>query len=186
MTAPRLRPNKRALGVSTGDIVTTSYNTGPYEVWDIQGPRLYSGGRYGPLFIWRRPHMSLVFTTPGTSPPEGAEYPRINDVVHINGRWFSLGGRDELFVEHRSAAGQISLFGPEEPTAEPYRFQEGVDYDAEGRTWHCWACGRDFNADPTGLHCGPNCPDDNCHGLGEWVDLYPDDAWYGQEARVAS
>lgn len=184
MSAPRPRPNKRALGISTGDIVTTSYGTGPYEVWDIQGPYLYSN--WQGLFIYRHPKMSLVMTTPGTIPPEGAQYPRINDVVYIGGRWLSLGGRDELFVEHRSQAGQINLFGPEEPTAEPYRFQEGVDYEAKDRTWHCWGCGRDFNAEPTGQHCGPPCPDDSCHGFGDLIDLYPDDAWYGLEARMAS
>ena len=36
---------KEALGIATGDIVTTSYNSGPYRVESIWGPKPYQLGR---------------------------------------------------------------------------------------------------------------------------------------------
>jgi hypothetical protein len=91
-------PYVSALGICTGDIITTSYGTGPYEVWDIQEGT---------------DCIHLVFIDAGVKPRNmDADFRWISNVRRVGDRWFFRGGRDELFVEHRVVDGaQMSLFG---------------------------------------------------------------------------
>lgn len=168
-----IRPNKCGLGIATGDVVTTSYGTGPYEVWDVHGPYLWTEG-VGDLVIYRYPIISLTLIKPGEQRPGHQDHHfYINYIARVGHRWLS--GRDEIFVEKRQVSGQMDLFGPTEKVPEPYPFQEGVDYSGPlGTTRHCWMCKRDFNAVRTEPWCGPACPDPKCCGVGYNVMVFPD------------
>jgi hypothetical protein len=145
-------PYKKALGIAPGDIITTSYGTGPYEVWDISSPR-YWHKHIGALVIWPWPVISLILFH-ADNPPETRSYhfAYINDIHCDNGRWFTDNG-DEIFVEkpQQPRAIQMSLPLTSQNTAVPYDFQPGVDYRAgDGRVFHCPQCSCDFNAVKTG------------------------------------
>jgi hypothetical protein len=89
-------PAQTALGISTGDIVRTSYGTGPYVVRAIVGPTFAQDGT---------PLLDLVLSVPG----ERSRYD-INDVIRIGNGWFSRGGADELYVTPMGGPAQLSLF----------------------------------------------------------------------------
>jgi hypothetical protein len=145
---------KEALGIAVGDIVHTSYNTGPYTVLSIWGPHQYREN-WQQVTIWPWPVISLALAD-----ADGRTGYYINE-IHLDGdRWFS--GRDEIFVtkpETRPPA-QLSLFPDPSPTASPYPFQDGVDYEAgDGRLWRCEECGGDYDTDqPHQLSRRPECP----------------------------
>lgn len=162
-----------AMGIGTGDIVSTSYGTGPYEVWNVTKPRniIESMGRV--ILPW--PVISLVCTLPDeTALNEHTGY-YINEVHREAERYFS--GGDEVFVEKRSAGYvAMSLFSPMEDELPTYLFQSGVDYACfDGELWHCRRCTLDYNAltvpvvagmipgDPRGRR--PECP--RCGGWPE-------------------
>lgn len=149
---------QEALGICTGDIVTTSYGTGPYEVWGISGPWLWKDGLY--RTIYPQPVISLILLATGhTGPVRSRHFCFINDVLREGDRWFTLVG-EEVFVRAPSQrpALQVDMFRSYPADPPPYPFQEGVDYTLQGRVWHCPHCGRDCNADPPGLLSPPRCP----------------------------
>ncbi len=170
MSAPR--PNQSGLGIRTGDIVRTSYDTGPYEVWQIYGPYLWTDST-DYLAIYSAPQMGLQLIRPG-EPFRGREHCFwINHISRVGDRWFT--GRDEMFVEHVNSVGQLDLFGPAEEIPAQYAWQEGVNYHvALGEVWRCWACGRDFNGRQTDRWCGPLCLDSACHGVGKAIVVLPE------------
>lgn len=93
-----MRPQQTALGISTGDIVRTSYGTGPYEVRTIIGPEFSAEGV---------PLIHLILTVPGSS-DRGRYY--INDVRRSGDGWL-CGRADELYVTPKGGPAQLPLFG---------------------------------------------------------------------------
>lgn len=154
---------REALGVETGDIVTTSYGTGPYEVREIIGPH-YWYCDWNSLVVREYPVISLVLVRQGHEGPVLFYHMYwINDVRREGERYFDDQG-DEVFVEKPQARPAMSMpdllsAAEDDPRTRPYRFQAGVDYDAgDGRVWHCPACGLDFNGSSP-FRCGvPACP----------------------------
>lgn len=92
------RPNQTALGITTGDIVRTSYRTGPYEVNAIVGPELSAEGI---------PLIHLILTVPDSS-DRGRYY--INDVRRSGDGW-QCGRADELYLTPKGGPTQLALFG---------------------------------------------------------------------------
>lgn len=136
---------KRALGIATGDIVRTSYGTGPYEVWDIWGPHRFIANPTE-ITIWAHPviFLSMVALTETGEPivPRGNDgFYGINEIRQEGDRWFNFSG--EVFVTPGSSSVQASLFD-QGPDAPKYPLQEGVNYQHD-RVWHCPQCGRDFD-----------------------------------------
>lgn len=172
------RLTQTALGISTGDIVRTSYRTGPYEVWSIWGPKLWYDGSC--VVIMRYPVMSLTLVKPGMTSPKDHDFYFINNITRIGDRWFMA--RDELFVEHRAPVGQLDLFGPVESTPEPYPFQAGVDYAVKpGELWQCQGCRRDFHGPKVDRFVGSRCPD--CGRIGKPILIFPEMQAWPEEGR---
>ena len=149
---------QEALGICTGDVVTTSYGTGPYEVWSISGPRLWREGLW--RTIYPAPVISLALLSTGhTGSVRSSQVYGINDVLQEGDRWLTLSG-DEVFVRPpaRRPLLQVDMFRSYPADPVPYPFQAGVDYTLEERVWHCPTCGRDCNADPPGPFAPPPCP----------------------------
>ncbi len=150
---------QEALGICTGDVVTTSYGTGPYEVWRISGPRLWRDG------LWRAIYPATVISlallsTGHTGPVRSSDFCFINDVLREGERWFTLSG-NEVFVRPPTKRPllQVDMFSSYPPDPQPYPYQAGVDYSAgDRRLWHCSYCGRDCNAEPPGPYAPPPCP----------------------------
>lgn len=142
------------LGIETGDMVRTSYGSGPYEVWAILGPAYWELD-YAALCVRDHPVMSLILVHPGIVPEWEHELFYINELACENGRYSS--GSGEVFVEkpdHRPPMELPGLTADEDyEVTGPYQFQEGVDYRAgnilagDERVWHCKRCGTDFNAE---------------------------------------
>lgn len=105
------------LGIEPGDVVWTSYGTGPYRVKGVSGP---SRQRYNPELARicddGPPAWSLVLEDLGKwyGPPI-SRFVRKSGEFYINevqaprrGRWFS--GRDEIFVRKPGSALQPDMF----------------------------------------------------------------------------
>jgi len=156
-------PYKEALGIATGDVVRTSYGTGPYYVWNIHGPR-YTERGVGYFAVWPFPIVSLVLVRSidgfPMSFPDSYSFSYINAVyLRVDGRWFS--GQDEVFVTtpRMGQAQQMNLFAIAQELPPPYEFQPGVDYfGGDGTVWKCPTCEADFNApkieEHNPIHCG--------------------------------
>lgn len=170
------------MGVELGDIVSTSYFTGPYEVTKITGP-LYSDRDISDLvtiFPW--PYMNLQCVGKSC---RGEQQEALLNGYHQDprGRLVSTFG-DLLTVfkpEHRRPR-QASLFDPPDPIPGVYPWQPGVDYDSWD-LWNCRKCSADFNAPkicerhPV-YRCGGRCP----NGCGSWesrplAKMHPEDDW---------
>jgi len=89
--------SRTALGITTGDIVRTSYGTGPYVVQAIIGPE-FSDESVS--------HIHLILTLPDSS-DRGRYY--INDVRRSGDGW-ACGHADELYVTPMGGPAQLSLF----------------------------------------------------------------------------
>jgi hypothetical protein len=72
-----------ALGIHTGDIIATSYNTGPYIVHQIHGPFTYFTG-VGHIAILDHPEVSLTLSTPNAKRKGAAGF--INNIRQVNHR----------------------------------------------------------------------------------------------------
>ena len=142
-----------AFGIQTGDIVRTSYGSGPFRVFSIYGPRYWDRG-VGDIVIRTWPVISLGLSRPD-HPKKDGEY-IINYIRQEGDRWFT-DSNDEVFVEKAPGQFQISMFGTC-PVAEPYLFDPAVDYTVKD-VWKCDRCG-DFNAPrPEGHpYWHPDCP----------------------------
>lgn len=157
------------MGVELGDIVSTSYGTGPYEVTKITGP-LYSDRDISDMvtiFPW--PYMNLLCVGKSC---RGEQQEAFLNGYHQDpqGRLVSTHG-DLLTVikQERRRPRQVSLFDPPDPIPGVYPWQPGVDYDSWD-LWNCRKCGADFNAPKTFdqrhrlYRCGGQCP----NGCGYW------------------
>lgn len=146
-------PYKQALGIATGDIVTTSYDTGPYEVWGIHGPITWVQTLTS-LVIWPWPVISLTLFEPNYPPTrKDHRFSYINNIHREDHQWFNDMG-NEIFVEKppRPKPIQMGLFDqPEQAAPLPYTYQPGIDYyTGDGFVFHCPKCGADFNDTKTG------------------------------------
>lgn len=145
------------LGISIGDIVTTSYHTGPYVVHGVYGPFYTERGFYG-LVVRTWPVYDL-----------GLDGGGINSVRREGERWFT-DSNDEIFVQFVEPEGQLSLFEVCEQPVASYPLEPGVDYRQFGRVWKCGRCEVDFNAAPPQPYWrGAACP--RC-GLGSYTQVY--------------
>lgn len=155
------RVYKEALGIRVGDIVTTSYDTGPYEVWYIFGPSYVSKG-VGDIVVRLWPVMSLTLVEPGEQPRwlSCSPFSYINEVRQEDGHWFTRS--DEVFMQRpeRYPDLPVDMFRSHPAPPQPYQFQSDVDYYAgDRRVWQCRKCEADFNIDPgsrygPAFHCG--------------------------------
>ncbi len=133
-----------ALGISTGDIITTSYRTGPFVVVSIYGPTYFS--RFGgDLVIRDYLVIGLGLAKPG-EPLVARSW--VNDIRQERDRWLT-DTNDEVFVDGsgQSHAQQMDMFASQPPVPEPYAFDPDVDYRA-AHTWRCERCDRDYNGPP--------------------------------------
>jgi hypothetical protein len=159
---------QRALGIQTGDIITTSYNTGPYIIHHIHGPITYFTG-VGHVVILDHPEISLTLSTPNAKRKGHGGF--INNIRQVDQRWYSA-QNDELFITRPQLApaqpansstysippNHVELL----PTPPLYQLNPSVDYEAgPRRTWHCEHCNVDFNAIPTNRYwCRHDCEDE--------------------------
>jgi hypothetical protein len=165
---PHHPPIHSALGIQTGDIITTSYNTGPYIIHHIRGPFTYFTG-VGHLVILDHPEISLTLSTPNAKRKGTGGF--INNIRQVNNRWYTA-QNDELFITRRQVVPLapttfFDIFDPPDqveilPTPPLYQLNPSVDYDAgPRRTWHCDNCNVDFNAIPTNRYwCQHDCDDE--------------------------
>ncbi len=103
--------------IRPGDIVRTSYGTGPYKVLSISGPHTH------PCYLaWinmrnpppSRPHYDLT-VVPVRAP---VDHDRASNYCYLNGyaptddpqRWRSVWNEDELYLEAHAARAQLELF----------------------------------------------------------------------------
>lgn len=164
--AARSRYHREALGLKVGYIVTTSYGTGPYEVWAITAPRLVTS--YPNALIvraWPVVDLALIVPQEAARHSERRFY-GINSVRQQEGRWLT-DQLDEVLVQ----PSREPLLLPIHPTysypplPEPYPFQRGVDYRAGHRqVWHCARCGLDWNEARRPRWEAASCP--ACQGWG--------------------
>lgn len=163
-----------ALGIHIGDIITTSYGTGPYVVTSIHGPHYVQRTIWG-LCVTVHPEISVGLRCLKTD-KDGFI---INNIRRLPaGRWMSRG--DTIYVESVGVKSdhQGQLFDALTPA--PYEFQAGVDY--QQTAWKCGNCGCDFNAPALDIpHPALPCP--RC--LSQWQSIpiyvitYPEDITEG-------
>lgn len=138
---PRLqRAWQSALGITVGDLVRTSYHTGPYEVWRIWGPLWWETNYSGKLlYLWQSPVISLTCVRPGSTPGSREDFSYLNTIYRIGDRWLTA-GCDEIIVQPCGLPGQATLAAPPWPTSweTPYRREAGVDYADRDRVFTCW------------------------------------------------
>lgn len=169
------------LGIETWDLVSTSYNSGPYRVTHVSRPTYwfaYIGGAH----VTTYPTISITGISPDHQGPiqEWHQF-YLNNVRREGDRWFA--GDDEIYLEKadaRPAMEMPDLFSAtaDDPCERPYAFQNGVNYRVEdGLLWHCHRCARDFN---TAVEWGtrdkawrrPDCP--HCGYPSGGVPMYVD------------
>ncbi len=138
------------LGIETGDLVRTSYGTGPYEVVQVSKPT-FTMKMVGDLVVFPWPVISLVCIMPGV-PPRGDNGHYWLNEIHREGARYVSGGSywnhpDEIFVEKKcSTYVAMDLFSSIEEGPIPYPFQSGVDYTVlDGELWKCPRCNLDYN-----------------------------------------
>jgi hypothetical protein len=154
-----------ALGLQTADIITTSYNTGPYIIHHLHGPFTFFTG-VGYLVILDHPEISLTLSTPNAKRKGTGGY--INNIRQVNDRWYTA-QNNEIFLTRPSNAPRAptTLFDLMEPphqvdilpTPPLYQLTPSVDYEAgPRRTWRCDDCNVDFNATPSNRYwCRHDC-----------------------------
>lgn len=124
-----------ALGISVGDLVRTSYGTGPYEVRRVNGPYFYNESLPSVLVVRTWPVIFIGFS----------DNAGIGSIRNEGTRWFT-DSNDEVFVTTRNPKqkpAQLPMFW--QAGHGPYPFKPGVDYTHN--VWRCKHCG-DFNAEP--------------------------------------
>lgn len=143
----------KALGISVGDIVSTSYKTGPYEVFQISGPRWIQQGALN-FIILPEPVISLACIVPGTARPR-IHVDKIdgwlNDIRFSEGKWLTA-QNDEIFVSKsdkvaNSLLDLIELRGEEKPTPERPRLLHDLDWSLPVR--NCEKCNLYWNFETT-------------------------------------
>lgn len=140
------RMYRTALDLEVGDVVTTSYGTGPYEIETITAP--YWFHRYpGDLFIHTVPMVSITCFDVGDVQRRDTDRSYINDIRRSGERWL-MSGKDELFVQKpiNRPPMQIDMFYSYPAMPPPYPFDPSVDYSKDA--WKCDICNGDFNWTP--------------------------------------
>lgn len=168
----RERHYSAGLGIETGDRIVTAWGTGPYDVWSVSPARYISQAACS-IVVFPWPVVDLVVVLPGST---NAGSPFFINEVHRSGeRYFSAS--DEVIIEKgQSWYLAMSLFDVVAPDADPYQFQDGVNYDClDGELWRCPKCGLDYNAltVPTVPHMIPGDPRGRrpyCPRCGHWPD----------------
>ncbi len=124
-----------ALGISVGDVIHTSYGTGPEEVRQVHGPSYFQQGFAGVLIVRTWPVISVGFSGDAG----------ISSIRQDGTRWFT-DSNDEIFVAKNKVhqPSQLPMFTLS-ASPDPYPFKPGVDYTHN--VWQCRRCG-DFNALP--------------------------------------
>lgn len=149
---------KEALGISVGDVVTTSYGSGPYEVKSVRPPQKFCKSIFS-IVIRDHEVTSLVLRDlDGNCNTDSY----INNIRRVGDRW-ATDMNDEVFVEKKNKLViiQPDLFAVAAKSDIPaeYQMQEGCDYRAgAGRIWHCEYCAKDFNS-PEKQRLPYFCPD---------------------------
>ncbi len=146
-SAAQGRYYREAFGIKVGDIVTTSYGTGPYEVWEISTPRQITSYPHALVIrAWPVVDLALIVSERAARHAE-RRFCGINDVRREKDCWLT-DQLDEVLVQpnERTLILPIHPIYSYPPLPEPYGFQQGVDYLAGHRqVWHCARCGRDWN-----------------------------------------
>ena len=149
---------KEALGIGLGDIVKTSYGSGPYRVVEVSAPVKFE---VQGLHIVIRDHevtsLKLADLEGKSNTPS-----YIGNIRRVGPDRWATDTNDEIFVEKKTedSGEQLDLFSvlPTAP-APDYEFQDGCDYRAgAGKVWHCDSCGKDFNTDEFS-RISVSCPD---------------------------
>lgn len=165
------------LGIETGDRVSTSYGTGPYQVVHVSAPT-YLAHYVGALVIlpWPTVSLSLLPADPKDARSSYCYLGEIRQTVTEQGvRYFS--NKDEIFVTKGAGNhAQLSLFAQQPAPPQPYAFQPGVNYAClDGELWHCPRCSADFNAlrvptIPTMVPGDPRGHNPPCPHCGSWPE----------------
>lgn len=166
---------KTALGIQTGDLVKTSYGTGPFEVWDISEPYNRIDRLDNTLAVFAYPMISLVLVYPGDIGHAG----HINNVRQIPDGWATPDG-DRIFVERPATSPSLplDLFRSHPPMPTPYQTRVGVDYEAGHRkVWHCDTCGLDFNAAAAERYAPADCPA-GCWSAPQPIEIVGEQDWW--------
>jgi hypothetical protein len=147
---------KEALGFAIGDVIRTSYGTGPYVISSIWGPYWwwmpFNGAHYH-VTIWPYPVISLVSGRSG-----------INNIHQEGNRWFTDTGDEIFLIEKNKLTYQTSFLDnprsiDDDARMRPYTFDPEVDYSDSRKVFKCWNCLRDFNGEKwNGGYANPHCP----------------------------
>jgi len=155
----RPQANQHYIALTTGSIISTSYDTGPYRILILSGP-WYTRQDISCVYIWPRPVISIVCADQIPRPHQKPRESYLNDYSfdHEYGCWISDQG-DVLNVHEYAPRHPRSL---ELLDPAPYSFQAGIDYSRSRYAWHCATCKQDFNAENT-VSAPPRCP--TCTGV---------------------
>jgi len=169
------------IDLHVGDIVFTSYKTGPYEIMHVSRPSYFY--QLNILLIRTYPVVSLTVRELKASSGKGW----LNNIRQMEGR-FLTDGDDEIFIQRRSAQPrEQGMLFDDVDSGQPYRFQPGVDYStayharcaapelhisfSDWQVFHCRLCQRDFNGHRT-AHVA-RCPDcQKWNGIGYPVVIF--------------
>lgn len=180
---------KTALGIQTGDLVKTSYGTGPFEVWDISEPYNRGERLEGVLSVFAYPMVGLTLITPGHKARSDCDFSYINNVRQLPEGWVTPSG-ERIFIERPASppALPLDIFRSYLPMPAPYQARAGVDYEAgHRRVWHCEVCGLDFNVEQVDRYNPPNCPT-GCWMAPQPIELVGEGDWWcwatGKESVV--
>jgi hypothetical protein len=148
----------QALGISVGDIISTSYGSGPYRVVEISQPVKFS---IRALHIVIRDH-EVTHLKLADLDGESKTPSYIGSIRRVGSDRWATDMNDEIFVEKKGevSGAQLDLFSVLTPEAAPdYDFQAGCDYRAgAGKVWRCDGCGKDFNTAESSKRSA-SCPD---------------------------
>lgn len=133
------QPIQSALGIQTNDILTPSYNSGPYIVYQIHGPFTHFECTNS-IVILDHPEISLTLLSRGTSKKRASGY--INNIRQVGDCWLTA-QNDELFITRAEPAyGEpvtlFDIFDPPNkveilPIQSPYQLEPLVDYESGPR-----------------------------------------------------
>lgn len=162
---------KTALGIEVGDLLTTSYGTGPEYVKDIHGPYVTSEiGTH--LVLLPSPQISVSLQKLDMSKHD---WRGINGIRQDGNRWLTF-NCSEVFIEKPAVrvAMQIDMFQSYPSTPPLYQRDKDVDYSIYA--WKCCKCDRDFNWKPTTDWAMATCPY-CCHWTCKRLIELPDPSW---------
>ncbi len=182
-----------ALGITVGDLVHTSYNTGPYEVYYIFGPTWVDEG-VGTLVFFPWPTISLACISKSKRRTACAVPQKLkcddvsgwlNDIRREGDRYFTC-QNDEIFVTKRQSApvNLLEVIETAQPEVLPIPAQptlpDDVDFNRPAR-W-CESCKHFWNVEPEFAGAPHWCPSCTHPRVGYRVSVVP--ATGGESACV--